>query len=539
MISDKVGTLTGAEEHKSVRVSLSASRLSQIIFTAAICSILIAAAWLRWSRLTSQSLWADEGLTTWFSQFSPAVQWHLLAWNDGSPLYYVAIHYWVSIWGNSVIAFRSLSALFSTLSLITFYFIARRIWEDRFFVALSLMIASFSFFQIWYAQESRSYALLDLLLLIAIHRMLLCLNEPTKYRLISLAVVLALALYTHNMAMFYVPGFVAFWFLYPSQMTLGVRIKKAAVVGALVLLLFAPWLPTLAKQMAFVMGHFWAPKPHAADLLSTLFTFCGLDPYVLQDLRHHLPISHFSGIRTLISLFLLAFGLCLAGAWWGSRPIDRRKSIALQLWTLLPIALVFLWSQIARSVYVDRNLIGACALMPMMLCAPIAVQSGLKRRVFQVITIALLIGVVISLSKQRRQRDDWRGVTAYLVTLPEQQRLVEVFQPYCQILVNYYATGQFKSYAKPEIAGLITDFHQPPSGPGFLPNLQTADPEAILSQAINEGKYKEIDVALQLERLPPKVQAIPLFFSAHCSSVQTVTFGYGNLGVTRCLGPHE
>lgn len=539
MISEKARALNEAEEHEFVRVSSSPSQRSTIVFAGAICLVLIVAAWIRWSGLNSQSLWADEGLTTWFSQFSPAVQWRLLAWNDGSPLYYVAIHYWVSLWGNSVIAFRSLSALFSTLSLIVFYLIARKVWADRFFAALSLMVCSFSFFQIWYAKESRSYALLDLLLLTSIYCMLLCLSEPSKLRMFSLAIALTLALYTHNMAMFYLPGFAAFWILYPSQMTLSTRLRKAAVVGAIVLFLYAPWLPTLARQMALVLGHFWAPKPHATDLLTTLFTFCGLDPYALQDLRRHLPISRFSGIRTLIVLFLATLGLCMVGTWWGVRPIDRRKSIALQLWTLSPIALVFLWSQISKSVYVDRNLIGACALMPMMLCAPIAVQLGKKRRAFQVITIVLLIGAIASLSMQRRQRDDWRGVTAYLLKLPEQQRLVEVFQPYCQILVNYYTTGPFKSYARPEIAGLITDFHQPPSGPGFLPDFQAADPEAILARAIDTGKYKEIDVALQLERLPPREQALPEFFSGHCSSVQNVTFGYGNLGVSRCLGPHK
>jgi hypothetical protein len=108
-----------------------------------------------------------------------------------------------------------------------------------------------------------------------------------------------------------------------------------------------------------------------------------------------------------------------------------------------------------------------------------------------------------------------------------------VFQPFCQILVNYYATGLFKSYPKPEITGLITNVHQAPSGPGLLPNLQTADPEAFLSQAIATQKYKEIDVALQLERLPVKVQAIPTFLKSHCSSVEDVTFG--KIGVLRCF----
>lgn len=533
MTSEAIQTPSGVRESELVRVSSSALWRSQLIFVGAICIIMIAASWLRWSGLNSQSMWADEGFTTWFSQFSPSVQWHLLAWDNGGPIYYIAVHYWVSCWGNSEVSFRALSALFSTLSLFVFYLIAHKVWPDRLFVSLGLMLYSLSFFQIWYAKESRCYALLTFLLLTSIYFMLLFLSEPNAIRLSGLAIALCLALYTHNMVLFYLPGFAAFWFMYPSQMTFARRLKWAAVVGVIVLLLYIPWLPILVKQVASVHGYFWAPKPGATDLFGTLFTFSGLDIYVLQDLRRHLPISRFFGLRTWTLLLLITLITCIAGTWWGGRSIDRRKSMALQLWTLSPIALVFLWSQISTPVYVDRNLIGASVLMPLILCAPIAVQFGNKRRAFQVVALVLLAGTVTSLSMHQQRKDDWRGVTQYLLRIPERQRLVVVFQPFCQILVNYYATGLFESYPRPEITGLITEFHRPPSGPGILPNLQAADPEAFLSRAMDTQEYKEIDIALQLERLPARVQAIPEFLRTHCSSVENVTFR--NLGVSRCF----
>jgi hypothetical protein len=166
------------------------------------------------------------------------------------------------------------------------------------------------------------------------------------------------------------------------------------------------------------------------------------------------------------------------------------------------------------------------------LCAPIAVQVGNKRRVFQAVVLALLIGVVTSLSLHQERKDDWRGVTEYMLKIPERERLVVVLQPYCQILVNYYSTGLFKSYPKTDMTGLITQFNAVPQGPGLLPDLNAADPAAILSPAIDSHKYKEIDIALQLERLPPKVQAIPEFLKTHCSSVENVEFG--KLQVSRC-----
>ena len=449
MTSGAVQTPSGLQEPESVRVSPSERRRSQLIFAVAICIIMIAAAWLRWSGLNSQSMWADEGFTTWFSQFSPSVQWHLLAWDNGAPLYYIAIHYWVAFWGTSEESFRALSALFSTLSLLLVYLIAHRVWPDRLFVSFSLILYSLSFFQIWYAKESRSYALLAFLVLTSIYLMLLCLSEPSALRLFGLAIALPLVLYTHNMALFYLPGFAAFWFIYPSQMTVVMRLKRAAIVGAIALVLYIPWLSILVKQVVSVHGYFWAPKPKVTDLFGTLFTFSGLDIYVLQDLRRYLPISRFFGLRTWMLLLLITLICCMIGTWYRVSSIDRRKSIALQVLALLPIAVVFLWSQISTPVYVERNLIGAAVLMPLLLCAPTAVQLGTIRRAFQVVVLVILAGTVLSLSMHQQAKDNWRGATQYLLQIPERQRLVIVFQPFCQILVNYYATGLFKSIRSP------------------------------------------------------------------------------------------
>ena len=506
---------------------------SQFIYIAATSVVVLVAVWLRWSGLSSQSMWADEGFTTWFSQFSPGTQWHLLSWDTQGPIYYDLLHYWVALWGYSEASYRALSALFSVLSLGVFYLIARKLWPDRFFVTLSLALFSFSFFEVWYAKEARTYALLALLVLTSVYCAQLYLSRQSPLRLFALAAALAAALYTHNMALFYLPGFIAFWFVYPSQLSFGKRLKYLAVIAAIVLLLYIPWLPTLFRQMASVHGYYWAPKPNLKDLLGTLGIFSGLDIYVLHNLRQHLPIRRGFGLRTWMLLPFVLFMFSIAGTWWKTNSIDRRKSMALQLLTLLPILVVFLWSQVSRSVYVDRNLIGACALLPMVLCTPVAVQSGKAKWLFQAIAFVTLIGVVTSLYLHQQQKEDWRGVTEYLLKIPERQRLVLVLQPYCQILVHYYSTGLFKSYPQPDIAGLITQYDAVPLGPNLLPDLNAADPAAMLSQAIASRKYQEIDIALQLERLPPKVQAIPEFLKTHCSSVENVEFG--KLGISRCF----
>jgi uncharacterized membrane protein len=520
-------------DSQSEVAGFSSSGKSRSVFFALVCLSLLAGIWLRWSGLSDQSLWADEGYTTWFSQFSPPVQWHLMPWETQAPIYHIALHYWTDLWGKSEAAFRSLSALFSCLSLIVLYLIARKMWPSRAFLILSLTLCSVSFFQIWYAKEARSYALFAFFLLVSVYSLQLCLEKQNLPRLIGVVIAISAALYTHNMALYYVPGLVAFWFIYPSALSFSEKITKALVIGAIVALLYIPWLPLLIKQAISVHGYFWAPKPTVTDLFNSFLIFSGLDVFVLKMTRYHLlSVPGLFGFWFWVGLVVLILCFCMIGAWRANATEDRRKCIALQLYVLLPIFLVFAWSRISTSVYVNRNLIGACALLPLVICAPIAVQTGKTKKYFQIIACIVLLGAMLSLRFHRDSKGDWRGVTEYLLKIPDRQRVVFAFQPYCQILIHYYATGLFKSYPRPELSGLVADLSVPPRGPGILPNLQTADPIAMLSNAINSGKYKEIDIALQMERVPPNVQAIPAYLKKNCASVENVEFD--KIAVSRC-----
>jgi hypothetical protein len=369
--------------------------------------------------------------------------------------------------------------------------------------------------------------------LASVYCLQLYLEKPSALRLLGVVAAVSANLYTHNMALYYMPGLVVFWFLYPSNMIFRDRLKRGMIAGAMVILLYIPWMPVLVKQARSVHGYFWAPKPTLTDLCNTLCVFSGLDVYVLKGVRHHVPIPRLFGFWFWVILLLLVLILCIVGTWLGTAPADRRKSIALQVYALSPILLAFVWSRISTSVYVNRNLIGACALLPLVLCAPSAVHVGSKLRFFQIVGCCTLLGAVVSLCLHRESKDDWRGGTEYLLKIPERQRLVEVFQPYCQILVHYYSRGLFKSYPQPEIEGMITQFDVVPSGPRILPDFQVLDPATILTTAIESRRYKEIDVALQMERLPAKAQEIPNFLRAHCASVENVEFG--KIAISRCL----
>jgi len=494
---------------------------------------------LRWYGLGSQSLWLDEGITFWTSGFSPRSIWHILELDTTNPLYYFALHYWRVCFGTSEFSLRSLSAFFATASIPLFFLTARKVLRDRWSIALAMVLYAVSFLQVWYAQEARCYALLAFLSVGSIYWSLLCLEKRTALRLLGLAIFLTAGLYTHNIALFYLPGLGLLWLLYPSPRTLSARIKDGLIVGLLVLPLYLPWLSHLQGQVRRIQMGWWVATPRPQDLLETLSILLGFDVYNLQQIfRSQFHTPRLFGFWTWAPAVLAVFLLCMWGGLLVARPADRRKVLALVAYCLTPVLLVFGISHISNSIYLNRAFLGSCVLLPIVLCAPVAFQAGRRRMLFQAIVCLILVGTALSAFGylRRERREDWRGVTLYLLQLPEKERLAVIVPDVGQILVDYYAKGMFKSYPPIEMTGLLTNYIPPD------PNLearslerldQGGDMSALLAQAMASGKYKEIDVVMQPGTLP--VLTVPTlgYLSAHCGALERVQFHW--LEVRRCF----
>jgi hypothetical protein len=123
----------------------------------------------RVSGLTHQSLWYDEGYTV---ALASAPNFHEFWVRFGNfttsehlqPLYYFFIYLWSRVAGVSDVALRLPSALFSFGSGIAAYIATRQIAGGRSKVALlSAAALAASSFSLYYAQEARPYAMLQLL----------------------------------------------------------------------------------------------------------------------------------------------------------------------------------------------------------------------------------------------------------------------------------------------------------------------------------------------------------------------------------------
>ena len=82
------------------------------------------------------------------------------------PFYYVLLHFWVLVFGDSEFSLRFLSVGLGSVSIIAIYALGKLLFNKRAGIIAALILAV-SVFHIQFAQEARGYTLTVLLTLIS------------------------------------------------------------------------------------------------------------------------------------------------------------------------------------------------------------------------------------------------------------------------------------------------------------------------------------------------------------------------------------
>jgi mannosyltransferase len=96
----------------------------------ALVALLVFAFVLRMYKLDAQSLWNDEGTTVALAQRDVPTILENAANDIHPPLYYVILHYWVSVSGTAEAAVRGLSVLTGLLVVAGTWWLARRLLTE-------------------------------------------------------------------------------------------------------------------------------------------------------------------------------------------------------------------------------------------------------------------------------------------------------------------------------------------------------------------------------------------------------------------------
>lgn len=168
-------------------------------------SLVILSFALRLYQLDYQSLWRDELDAILFSlrDLGGLLPLFLGAGHNG-PLYYLVLHFWILLAGDSEFSARFFSLICGVLAVPLIFKLGRR-WMGRSGSLLAAMLCTTSPYLVWYSQEAKMYALLFLLSMLSTYIYLLAMERDRVYLWCSYLVTVVTSLYVHLLAVLIVP----------------------------------------------------------------------------------------------------------------------------------------------------------------------------------------------------------------------------------------------------------------------------------------------------------------------------------------------
>ncbi len=252
-------------------------------------------------------LWLDEAYSAILARKSFSQIHQTLKYDAGPPYYYDLLHCWRFIFGESEIALRLLSLLFAFAVTVLIYHLCKRIfdWKTAVFSCLIWILSPLA---ISYSHEARNYTLLAALAIAYAFCITFFITRHSLLGILFSLPVLVVALYTHNIAWFFLPaGFIATLFFTRNRWVLTFLLIS---YGAAIFL-YIPWFPTLLQQMKnteLTIG--WVAKAWSPYILfSTLrvFTPGGETPPYIDLISFPAIVRFLNGIFIFLILVLALY----------------------------------------------------------------------------------------------------------------------------------------------------------------------------------------------------------------------------------------
>lgn len=395
----------------------------------------IALAWLAFAlrvySLDGQSLWYDEGFSIWLASqdlFS-------ITYGDfNPPLHLYLLHFWMEWAGQSELAARFLSVIFSTFTVLATIRLGTRLFDRATGLVAGLIIAVAPL-QLWYAQEVRMYAMVGALCLLASVALYEALAGRRSVWPIYVVATIA-AVYTHYYAWMIVIAhtvFVVWW----AARTWGRRVvRRAHLMGAvadrytwpgpprplflwivsqlLLLLAVVPWLPLLRDHYRSQMLSYWPGTLSLRWVAERVFTMFSVGEATADGAQ----------LVTLVFLTLIGVGVV------GSVLRDRRSLdgvVFTMAYLIIPVLLLYLVIR-DRPKFGSRYVLMAAPAFYLLAAAGLRVlwprrgDLAIWRPIGIVVAGAALIAILgMSYHVDQRiysdptyARDDFRSLAGYL-----------------------------------------------------------------------------------------------------------------------------
>jgi len=312
---------------------------------------------LRFWGVMSSSIWHDEGYTMWLIRYNFGEMVARTARDVHPPGYYFFAKAWTLVFGNSELAIRSLSVLFSVGIIYLTYKIVEKLINERAAFWASLFVA-FSPFMIRFSQEARMYGVVAFFTTLGTYYLVRFIQEKNDRFLIPYSLAMLVAIYTQYYAFFVIlvhiailkavtPGLFTFKWGDSFKKRLYIFNPKVWLAGVAIGVAYLPWFFVAYKQVTRVSTSYWI-RPEwitaktVPNSVSQFFVYGHLD--FIYKLNVGGMVLYWLLAFILISLPLIIF--------WKKQMLQ--KVWPFFLYGYFPMLLVFIVSKIRTPIYQDR-----------------------------------------------------------------------------------------------------------------------------------------------------------------------------------------
>lgn len=393
-------------QQQTLNIVLSNNSLKGIGYKYYALTIILISLFLRFYSLTDRFFWGDESSSVLTSRYDLGALLYHASFDVHPPLYYLLLHGWIELFGDNILAVRSLSLTFGVMTVALAMHFTRWFANERAALLAGWLMAIMPI-AVRYSQEARMYTLMGLLVLAATMALAMWLKTPGKRGYMVLyAVFMTLSFYTHYFTIF---TLIAHWFVvlivsFRREGECYVWQPRWWLANAAIAVAYIPWLLVLFNLLAHIaelrvggdVG--WIPKVTWSDLPAMYWHFlAGNDGSIYPSVMFWLLPIFFLGLCALLLM---------------QRQLPEKFSLLLIGSILIPITLVFLIS-CRMPLFIDRYLYSAALGIPIVLGLLIGGMKSRAGLTFLLVFFSLLFGYGV-VTSYPEGKDDFKSMMSYI-----------------------------------------------------------------------------------------------------------------------------
>lgn len=339
-------------------------------------------------------IWYDEAYSLLLSERSPAQIWAITAGDVHPPLYYLILHYWTMVFGNSAFSARSLSTLADIGTLVLCIKLMSLIATRRAALIAGVLLVLLPI-SVRYSQEARMYALLGFWLMAATVALVCWSRQPHLKRYpVMYVLLMTSAFYTHYFAALCVLVHWVYWSGVGSGESASLPGRKWLAANVAIVTLYSPWLPHFIDQAWKMKGLEWI-APTTWEILPSFIAQCAA-----------MISASDGGLRGALIVSGLMIACCVVSLRYRRR--DRRSTLLLIAYFFVPVITVFFLSW-AVPIFVPRYLVFAAAGLPLIVAVALDRLAEHRPVIAFLCLSAFITGEVHGLLNVYSQQDGLNG----------------------------------------------------------------------------------------------------------------------------------